>query len=93
MTTLAIIKPFNIVEHCSAGGLVRLKHRRWQLGLARGEEALHHGVVPTIAGAAHAPHHLGLREQRLLLDARILAAAVAVVNEPRRRLTPPNGVV
>jgi hypothetical protein len=56
-----------------------------QFLLQRREEALGDGVVPTVARGTHAASGAVLLEQRAVLGARVLAAAVGVMNEPRRR--------
>src|SRR5688572_19353009 len=45
------------------------------------EEALRHGVVPTVTSGAHAAFSAVLVEQQTVLGARVLTAAVGVVHE------------
>src|SRR5690606_5494204 len=55
-----------------------------ELRTQRGEEALRHGIVPTVALAAHAPTHSVFSEFGAVVVARVGAASVRVVHEPRR---------
>ncbi len=50
MQTLTVVPHLNLVEHRSAGRLVRMPVALLnQLPLQRGEEALGHGIVPVIS--------------------------------------------
>lgn len=55
-----------------------------ELGLARAEERLRNRVIPAIAFAAHADLDAGFGEGTLISVARILAAAIRVVQQAFR---------
>src|SRR5690606_21285309 len=55
-----------------------------QLFLERREEALADSVVPAVAGSAHARQAAVFSKDALVVAARVLTAAVGVVDEPGR---------
>jgi hypothetical protein len=61
------------------------------LGFEGGKEALHHGIIVTIGGTAHADGDTMISQQVLVVEAGIVAAAVRVmqqwVKRSRLRLT------
>jgi len=57
------------------------------------EHALHDHIIPIIAPPTHAADHLMLLEQHLIGLARILTAAIRVMQQTRRGLPPSNGHV
>ena len=59
-----------------------------ELGFKRAEERFHAGVVVAVARRAHAGEHLMVLEQLAIIGAGILAAAVGMVQEARRRSAP-----
>src|SRR3977135_1439299 len=80
MTPDRIVEPLDIVEHIRPG-LVSgvIDFARGALGLQRREEALHRGVVPHIAGPAHAANDAAVGHQPLELLAGVLAALIGVM--------------
>src|SRR3954467_13035157 len=91
MAAAAVVEGFHVLEDRPPG---RLPGREAgavdELGLERAEEALHGRVVVAVALAAHGlpeavpPQHLAVG------PARVLHAAVRVVDQPRRRLPAPD---
>ena len=53
------------------------------------KEGLGHRIVVTVAQVAHALRHLPCSQHLAVVMGSILATAVAVDNEPRRRVTSP----
>jgi hypothetical protein len=54
VSTLRIVEAFNVVEHVRFGFVARaVGLARNAFGFRRGEEALHRGIVPLVARAAH----------------------------------------
>jgi len=78
---LAIIEPFDIVEHRASRGRMTGKDGHWQFGLQGGEEALHRRVVPAVAFATHAAAHVCLCQERLIVGTCVLAASVAMLKQ------------
>jgi hypothetical protein len=83
---LSIVEHLDVLEDLSARlGPRRVPPPMHQLRLERPEEALHYGVVVTVA----APRRAGLRayrcQPRLVLATRVLAPAVAVVEQPAQQ--------
>ena len=71
----------DVVRGLSVVGVVALPH---PLHLQIQEEALHHGVIPAVALAAHAADQAVFGQQRLMHGAGVLAAAIRVDDQPRR---------
>jgi hypothetical protein len=72
-----VVEPLDVVEHVDPGGVPRtLDLFADPLGLQRGEEALHRGVVLDVAGPAHGTDDAIVGHQPVELLARILAALV-----------------
>lgn len=91
MPALGIVEPLNVIEHIGPGfiaGSVDLSI--CTLGLQRGEEAFHGGIVPAVAPATHAALDSLVREQLLKRLAGVLAALVGVMQYGRLRPTSPN---
>jgi hypothetical protein len=68
-----------------AAGLLPAGEPAAELDLEGLEEALGHGVVPAVALAAHAEDQAGLLDEIAVVAARVLRAAVGVMDEARRR--------
>ena len=85
MTALPIIEHLNVLEdvlfRVFTGRVMPLVH---ELVLECPEEALDTGVVPAVAGAAHAGGDAVLAEQTLVARGGILTAAIRMVQEPGR---------
>ena len=64
----------------------RVRYWLWidEFTLKCDEEALHAGIVPAVAGAAHARGDAVRVEQTLVARGGILTAAILVVQEPVR---------
>src|ERR1700751_2285161 len=82
MTPTTIVKHLDVFEQ----RLPRRLPRRVivmmrQLPFQRAEEALHYGVVVAIARAAHAGRQAVAGQQLLILIARVLHPAIAVVQQ------------
>src|SRR5712692_4518339 len=63
------------------GGIQATAH---QLGFQRGEEALDHGVVPTIAGTAHRAPDSAADQPLLIRHRPILTASIRMMEESDR---------
>ena len=77
MAPFRVVKALDVVEHVSPSFVARaIGFARRALGLQRREEALHGGIVPAIAGAAHGAGDPMIGHQPLELLAGVLAATV-----------------
>src|SRR5512137_2837223 len=85
MPSSSIIEALHVLKDLSAGFVTSRKLPLVnQLGLQRGEEAFHDGVVPAIARPTHGTLDVQV-EQPLLVDGRsILAPTIRMVEQPRR---------
>ena len=86
-----IVKPLDVIEHVGFRLGSRVVQRpRGTFGLQRGEEALHCGVVPAVAGAAHATSQALVRQEPLERLAGVLAASIRMMQHGIRLASPPN---
>ena len=86
-----IIEALDVIEHVGFGLVsraVRFVHRA--LGLQRGEETLHCGIVPDIAGSAHAASDAVVSQEALERLTRILTPSIGVMQDGRRRAASPD---
>jgi len=61
-----IVETLNVINHVRFGVVSRaVRFRRGAFGLERREEALHRGIVPAVAGSAHATGHAVVSEESL----------------------------
>ncbi len=74
VNALDVIKPIGV---CLVSCAVRGPRRR--LGLQRREEAFQRGVVPTVAGAAHATSQALVRQESVERLAGVQAASIRVM--------------
>lgn len=87
-----IVKAFDVIEHVGAGRIPsRVVFPVRSLRLERGEVALHHGVVPDVAGTAHAARDAELAQQPLEGFTGVLAAAIGVMQQRLDGTAPPDG--
>ena len=88
MPTLGIVEALNVVEHVGSGLVPCPVHlTRCPFGFERREEALHRGIVPDVAGAAHRADDIVVGHQALELIAGVLAALIGG-GEAERRACP-----
>jgi hypothetical protein len=66
---------------------------QFEFGLDGSEAGFHEGVVVAVGGAAHALSAVGAAEDGSIVVAGVLPAAVAVMNETRRRLAQRDGLL
>ena len=88
---MGIVKPLNVIEHIGfrlVSGVIQ--RPRGTFGLQRGEEALHRGVVPAVAGAAHATSQALVRQEPLERLTGVLAASIRVMQHGVGRASPPD---
>src|SRR5262249_52460080 len=92
VSTFRVVETLDIVKHICLCLIARpVRFVTGALGLQRREEALHRGVVPHIARSAHRTDDAAVGQQPLELLARVLAAAIRVMQqriELRRRHQP-----
>ncbi len=82
VASLRFVESFDVVEHVDPSLVARavgLSGRA--LGFQRGEEAFHRGIVPDVAGPAHAAGHAMIRHELLERLTAVLAAAVGVMQQ------------
>ena len=73
MPALSIVEAFDVVEHVSLGFVAGpIRFAGCALGFERGEEALHRGIVPDVARAAHRADDAVIGHQLLELLAGVL---------------------
>lgn len=92
MSSPGIVEALNVIEHVRFGlvsRVVRLVRRPF--GLERGEEALHRGIVPAVAGSAHATGHAVVGQESLEGRTGVLASSIGVMQHRLRRASPPDG--
>ena len=82
MAPFPVVPRFEIPEDPASGFVPRVPvmlHEQFKL--ERREKALGHGVVVTVALAAHAGNDSVRRQLRPIVSRRVLAAAIRVVNQ------------
>src|SRR5262245_58660869 len=84
MSAGPIVKALHVGKDRGSGFLPSLERLPLgeQLCFQRGKEALHHGVVPTIAGTAHGTPDTACRQLLLIGHRAVLAAAIRMVQDP-----------
>jgi hypothetical protein len=84
---LTIVVTFDVGKQVTPGSIpdfvASLVH---EFGFDRVKAAFHRGIVPTISFAAHGLDHAGCVENFVVTGGGVLAAAIGVVDEARRRL-------
>src|SRR3989449_590815 len=86
MPPLPVVEDLEVIEQLGARRRPRGPRRVVdELDLQRREETLGHGVVPTIAPAAHAAHDPVLGQDALVVAAGVLTAAIGMMEQPLRR--------
>ena len=86
-----IIEALDVIEHVGFGLVSRtVRLVRCAFGLQRGEEALHRGIVPDIAGSAHATGHAVVSQEPLEGLTGVLAAPIGVMQDGLRLTSPPD---
>lgn len=74
MATVTIIPDFDVVEDRSTGSLTGRKTMVDAFGLESNENALHRGIVVTVANAVHADLNTMFGQRALIVSAGVLAA-------------------
>src|SRR5690242_3101350 len=87
MAPLAIVKALDVVKHRAAGCRPVPIHHVSQLSFERAKEAFHWRIVPAVSLSTHTAAYARCRKLLLILAARILAAAVAVMHQTWSRST------
>ena len=77
-----VIKHFDVIEQLHLRVPVALEVLA-ELALDRREEALHDGIVPTVAAPAHAADDAARLEDILIVLARVRAALVGMMEEAK----------
>ena len=86
-----IIEVFDIIEHLGFGLVSRAVGLGCRtLGLQRGEEALHCGIVPAVTGSAYATDHAMVSHEPLEGLTGVLAPPIGVVQDRLRLVAPPD---
>src|SRR5262249_22459780 len=86
MAPLAIVEDVDVLPDCYSGCRPRLIDLMVdELSFESAEEALGNGVVPAVAFAAHARHHLVHRQCSTVVVAGVGASAVGVMQQPGGR--------
>jgi len=85
VAALRVVEALDVIEDVAARGVPgAVDLAGGALGLQRGEEALHRGIVPDIAGPAPRAGDAVIGQKPLELVARILAALDALLFVKRR---------
>ena len=79
MTTLAVVKAHDVTEEFNPGLSVGSKYDISTFTLQGRPETLHGGIIPTITDTAHADGHVGGGQSFLVIQARILGAAIRMM--------------
>jgi len=86
-----IVEALDVVEHLGLGMIARaVGFAGDPLGLQRGEEALHRGIVPDVSRSAHRTGDAIVGHQALELFAGVLAALVGMVQQGIGLAAPPD---
>jgi hypothetical protein len=92
MKPLAIVVSFNVSEQVMPGSIpsfvASLVHK---FGFDRAKAAFHRRIVPAISLPAHGLDHAGCIKDLAVISGGILAAAIRMMNEARRRFLPLDG--
>src|SRR5208283_4503579 len=89
---LTIVISFDVSEQVMPGSfpgwIASVVH---EFSFDSAEAAFHRGVVPTISLAAHRLDHPGFIEDLSVISGSILAAAIGMMDQARRRILPLDG--
>ena len=86
-----IVEALEVIEHVGSRLVASsIGPTRCPFGLERGEEALHDGIIPHVAGPTHAAGNAMVDQQALELFAGVLASPVGVVQQRLRLAAPPD---
>src|SRR5947209_2928503 len=86
MPPLTIVEDLDVLEDVAPGLIAGLIVTMMdQFSLQAVEEALHGGVVPAVAFAAHRTHHAVLDQLLLIVTGSVLAATVGMMHAARQR--------
>ena len=91
MSPPKIIEALDVIKHVRFGLVARaVRFRRGAFGLERGEEALHRGIVPAVAGSTHATGHAVVGQEPLEGLTGVLAPPIGVMQHGLRFTAPPD---
>ena len=91
MPPRGIVEALDVIEHVRFGLISRaVRLARRPFGLERGEEALHRGIVPDVAGPAHATGHAVVGQEPLEGLTGVLASPIGVMQDGLRLTSPPD---
>ena len=86
-----IVEALDVIEHVGLGlGSCAVHLRGRAFGLQRGEEALHHRIVPDVARPAHATGDAVVRQEPLERLTGVLAPSIGVMQHGVGRAPPPD---
>ena len=86
-----IIEALDVIKHVGFRLVTRAVHFvRRAFSFQRGEEALHRGIVPAVAGSAHATGHAMVSQQPLEGLTGVLAPPIRVMQDRLRLAAPPD---
>jgi hypothetical protein len=92
MQPLAIVISFDVDEQVMPGSIpgwiTSLVH---EFGFDRAKAAFHWSVIPTISFPAHGLGHAGCGEKFAVIGGGVLAAAIGMMDQARRRFLPLDG--
>src|SRR5262245_32081999 len=92
MQSGAVVEALDVIEDVTASLRSRLESEVVEpFGLDRMEETLRESIVQAVAGATHAAADAVAVEEVLVLGAAVLGGPIAVMDEPGRRPTSPQG--
>ncbi len=86
-----IIEALDVIKHVRFGLVSRaVRLVRRPFGLERGEDALHRGIVPAVAGSAQATGHAVVGQEPLEGLTGVLAPSIGVMQDRLRLAAPPD---
>ena len=92
MPSLGIVEAFDIIKHirfCLVSRAISFVRRSFSF--QREEEALHRGIVPAVAGLAHATGHAVVGQEPLKGLTGVLAPQIGVMQHGLGLVSPPDG--
>ena len=91
MPPRGIVEALDVIEHVRFGLVSRaVRFCRCAFGLERREDALHRGIVPAVAGSAHATSHAMVSQKPLEGLTGVLAPPIRVMQDRLRFASPPD---
>ena len=87
-----MVETFDVIEPVRFGVVLRtVRFSRGAFGLERGDEALHRGIVPAVAGSAHATGYAVVGQEPREGLTGVRAPPIRMMQDHLRLTAPPDG--